>query len=346
MTLPEERQAIMSAIQEAVSAKARLRRVCQELGLSIRTYQRWKKDPKSKDKRPEAIRVAGNAMTEKEREEILTVCTSPEYRDLSPNVIVPLLAEKGAYIGSESTFYRILRKNNMLEHRQQSRPAQPRKKPEELIAQGPKQVWSWDITYMRSKIRGLFFYLYLHMDIWSKKIVGWSVEEKEDGQIAADVFAETCLRNDAEGVYLHSDNGAPMKSASMLSTLEWLGVIPSFSRPGVSDDNPFSESLFKTMKYRPGYPGSFDTIEEARAWISRFVEWYNREHRHSSIKYVTPEMKHSGQENEILNIRKEVYKKAKEKHPKRWSGKIRNWDAVQLVTLNPKSHQDGLKASA
>ncbi len=346
MTSVEERKNVLGLVQDTVDLGARLGKTCEVIGLSIRTYQRWRNADGGQDKRPDATRVAGNALTEPEREELLSVSTSSEYRDMSPNVIVPILAEKGSYLGSESSMYRILREKNMLDHRSDSRPPHKRAKPPELVATGPNQVWSWDITYLRTSIRGVFFYLYLHMDIWSKLIVGWSVEEKEDDDIAADVFAETCLRHDAECVNLHSDNGGPMKSASMMATLHYLGVIPSFSRPGVSDDNPFSESLFKTLKYRPGYPGSFRTMDEAREWMSDFVGWYNKEHRHSSIKYVTPESRHYGLDVEILKKRKEVYRQAKARHPERWSGETRNWDPIRSVTLNPKSHKDRLKACA
>ena len=346
MTLINDRICIVTAIEEAIGSGARLKEVCKHVGLSARTYQRWVGHATGKDGRPDSVHIASNALSKAEQDLAIAVCNSPGYCNMSPNVIVPVLAEKGVYIASEASIYRILKRAGMLTHRLESRPTHPRKKPEELIAFGPDEVWSWDITYIKTEIRGLFYYLYLHLDIWSKMIMGWSVEEYEDGDIAAGIFAQTCLKHGARGVRLHSDNGSPMKSANMLSTLGWLGVIPSFSRPSVSNDNPFSESLFKTMKYRPGYPGSFKTIEEARAWVCGFVEWYNKEHRHSAIRYVTPEERHYGRETEILNNRKEVYQEAAKRSPNRFVNGCRDWNPIQTVTLNPKSHQDRLKACA
>jgi putative transposase len=172
------------------------------------------------------------------------------------------------------------------------------------------------------------------MDVWSRKITGWSVELCEDGKIGADLMAALCKKYGIENLILHSDNGGPMKCGTMLATLQWLGVAPSFSRPGVSNDNPFSESLFKTMKYRPAYPSEFKTIEEARAWVAHFVSWYNTEHHHSGIRYVTPQERHSGADIVILEKRKETYRLAQMKRPDRWSRGTRNWNQITEVVLN------------
>lgn len=339
MTLPEVRKNILADIAEAVKSGALAKAACKVVGLSIRTHQRWVKDMDGQDKRPGTAHHPQNRLSDEEKESVIKVCTSPEYKDMAPNEIVPALAEKGQYIASESTFYRLLKKKDLLHHRRDSREPQKRNKPGELVATGPKQVWSWDITYLMTAVRGVYLYLYLFMDVWSRKIVGWSVEEKEDSVVASELAAETCLKNNAHGVYLHSDNGGPMKSGTMLATLQWLGVVPSFSRPHVSDDNPFSESLFKTMKYKPGYPETFATREEAEGWVRAFVYWYNEIHRHSGINYVTPSSRHSQDDMAILNTRKEVYQAAKERHPERWSGRVRNWTRPETVVLNPKSHQ-------
>ncbi len=163
--------------------------------------------------------------------------------------------------------------------------------------------------------------------------------EKESSALAADVMTDICHREKIkrEQVILHSDNGSPMKGATLLATLQQLGVVPSFSRPSVSNDNPYSESLFRTLKYRPDYPEKrFETLIIARQWVNRFVDWYNQEHLHSSIKFVTPEQRHHGDDKEVLAKRKEVYEKAKQKHPERWSGQIRNWDEIKEVYLNPE----------
>jgi putative transposase len=188
---------------------------------------------------------------------------------------------------------------------------------------------------------GIYFYLYLFLDIFSRKIVGWQVYEAESSELASEVMRDICVRENIapNQVVLHSDNGSPMKGATMLATLQTLGVVPSFSRPAVSNDNPFSESLFKTLKYRPTYPQRpFETILAARQWVSTFARWYNEEHRHSAIHFVTPAERHAGLDSALLCKRIEVYEAAKQKHPERWSGNTRNWQPIDIVHLNPGQH--------
>lgn len=278
-----------------------------------------------------------NSLTEKEKEEILSIVNSNRFKDMSPSQIVPALLDEGIYIASESAIYRLLRDNKMLEHRQKSR-VRSHSKPDELCATKPDQVWSWDITYLRSAVAGIFFYLYMVIDIFSRKIVGWEVHEVESSEHSSSLISRACEEYGVNRweLILHSDNGGPMKGATMLATLQKLGVVPSFSRPRVSDDNPYSESLFKTMKYRPEYPGKpFESIQAAREWVNEFVNWYNNEHYHSGINYVTPASKHELKDIEILAQRKEVLEKAKAKNPSRWSGSVRNCNHVKMVVLNP-----------
>jgi len=258
-------------VHEAVNSGARKIRCCKEIGLNIRTLERWESD-KIGDKRSLVKKTQKNKLSELERKRIIDVCCSDEYKDKSPNEIVPLLAEQGVYIASESTFYRVLNAKKLLKHRDETKPKQKRNKPEELKATGPNQVWSWDITYLLSSVKGRFFYLYLFMDIWSRKIVGWSVHENESSEHASETMKDICEDTNVQGVRLHSDNGKPMKGATMLATLQKLGVVPSFSRPHVSDDNPYSESLFKTLKYKTGYPENFESKSEAEDWIKSFVK--------------------------------------------------------------------------
>lgn len=339
MTSDESRKHISSALNEAIDAGVRRHMACSLVGLSTRTLLRWDMNPDSGDKRPLCIKQSEKAFSEEEKDAIVRVCTSDEYKDLTPNEIVPILAENGHYYGSESTMYRVLKERALLNHRSDCKPPSPRKAPEKLCATGPGQVLSWDITYMKTKVRGIFYYLYLFMDVYSRKIVGWAVETNEDGKIAADIITEICKNHGLSGIRLHSDNGGPMKCGTMLAMLQWLGVVPSFSRPGVSNDNPFSESLFKTMKYRPGYPSEFASIEEAREWVTRFVAWYNTEHRHSAIRYVTPDQRHYGHDDAILAVRTETYRQAKLRRPDRWSGATRNWNPIKEVMLNGKTEE-------
>ena len=203
-------------------------------------------------------------------------------------------------------------------------------------------MWSWDITYLKTTIAGRFFYLYMILDVWSRKIMAARVFPKECGQNSALLMVEALHQHrvDPEGLVLHSDNGGPMKGSTMLVTLQRLGVVPSFSRPGVSNDNPFSESLFRTMKYRPQYPSQpFASEQQAQDWVDAFVHWYNGEHLHSELRFVTPDDRHYGREAAILDKRKEVYLQAQQRTPYRWTGQIRNWEPIAIVQLNPERNR-------
>ena len=280
---------IRTLVAEAVSAGARRSKACQLLGISVRTLERW--GDEREDGRHGPKTAPGNKLSAAERQRILDVATSPEFRDESPKQIVPTLADRGIYIGSESTIYRTLHAANLQHRRGPARP--PRHRPREYIAERPWQVASWDITYLKSHVRGEFFYLYLVVDVWSRKILGWDVHAVESTELASSLLQrirdEVGHEVDLAGWVLHADNGGPIKGATMLATMQRLGVVPSFSRPNVSNDNPFSESLFRTMKYVPEYPRSgFASLEAARTWVAAFVQWYNFEHMHSGIGFVAP----------------------------------------------------------
>jgi len=329
---------IMGLVKEANRSGARLAKACEILEVSARMVERWKASESLEDGRKGPSKEPANKLTELERKRILKVVNSPEYRDLSPKQIVPKLADEGVYLASESTIYRLLHEKGQMVHRERSRPA-VHTRPKEHEATGPNQVWSWDITYLPSSIRGMFFYLYFVMDVWSRKIVGFEVHDEESMELSSEMIERICddMGIDKGQLVLHSDNGGPMKGATMLLTLQKLGVIPSFSRPHVSDDNPYSEALFRTLKYRPEYPGKpFETLEDAIAWVTGFVRWYNTEHLHSGVNFVTPDDRHFGCSEEILAKRKEVYEEARNKNPARWSRQTRNWDSVESVVLNPK----------
>lgn len=342
LIVKEQKIKMIEYIKQAVDSGARQSKACSILGISTRTLQRWHKAEDLNDKRLSAKKTPCNSLSEIEIANIIKTANKPEYANLTPAKIVPLLADVGVYIASESSFYRILKAAGQLTHRLKSKPKKNVKKPKALVASQPNQIYSWDITYLHSRIKGLYYYLYLVMDIYSRKIVGWQVYEHESSALAADLMIDIC---NAEGikpnqVVLHSDNGSPMKGVNMIATLQTLGIIPSFSRPSVSNDNPYSESLFRTLKYRPQYPTkAFDSLSAAREWVTNFVQWYNTEHLHSSIKYVTPEQRHTGKDIEILSKRNQVYLDAKQRHPERWSGAIRNWDHVQDVYLNPEKQK-------
>lgn len=331
---------ILALIDEAVRSGARQKRACQLLGLSARTVQRWRREG-GEDRRSGPRSTPANALSPGERRTVLEIANAPEHRDLSPHQIVPRLADEGVYLASESTFYRILRAEDQLAHRQRARPATHRR-PAEHRADGPEQVWSWDITYLKSPVRGQFYFLYLILDVWSRKIVGAAVHDRECSELATELFCDTCaeLDLDPEGLVFHADNGSPMKGSTLLATLQNLGVVPSFSRPSVRDDNPYSEALFRTVKYRPEFPdGPFASLEAARAWVEAFVAWYNTEHLHSALRFVTPDDRHFGRETEILERRRRVYDLARRQRPERWSRGTRNWEPVGTVTLNPRKEK-------
>lgn len=339
MTTLEERKQIIVLLDESITAGARQAKACDVLGLSERTLQRWQTgDAVRSDQRPLRDYQPPHKLTAIERAEVLVVANSDEFGHLPPSQIVPRLADQGSYLASESTFYRILREEKQLAHRRSERPAHIRTKPRAVCATAPNQLYSWDITYLPSHIRGQFFYLYLFVDIFSRKIVGWQVYEEENSALAGELLRDLCHREGIQSkqLILHSDNGSPMKGSTMLATLQQLGVMPSFSRPSVSNDNPYSESLFKTLKYRPEYPlKPFADVTEARQWVTELVTWYNHEHRHSAIRFVTPAQRHQGLDDKLLDNRKAVYEAARAKHPQRWSGSPRNWQKIQEVHLNP-----------
>ena len=349
MISSENRQMAIKLVDEAMEAGARQMKACQIMGIDPRSLRRWKNQQRlsreTADQRKVAAaqRIPANKLSEAEREQIIKTCNLPEYKSLPPSQIVPILADKGEYIGSESSFYRILRDADQLHRRGRAEQPKAHPKPKGFNATGPNQLWSWDITYLASSIRGIFYYLYLIEDVFSRKIVGWEIHESESAAHASQLIRKTCLAESIheEGLVLHSDNGSPMKGATMLATLQRLSVVPSFSRPSVSDDNPYSESLFRTLKYVPNYPDKpFESLEAAREWVHAFVTWYNESHRHSAIGFVTPVQRHSGEDVVILQARKALYELAKAQRPERWSGATRDWSRKNVVWLNPASDDE------
>lgn len=327
---------MLDLVDEALKRGASLEAACTRLGLTARTVQRWRRPSTAEDRRCGPRTSPGNRLTEVERQRILAVANSAEFQDMSPKQIVPALADRGQYVASESSFYRVLREEKQLAHRGRARAPVARPKAEH-VASRPNQVWSWDITYLRGPVKGTFLYLYLVVDVYSRRVMGRQVHTEESGEHAAALIhsaweAAGC----PEGLILHSDNGGPMKGATLLATLQWLGVAPSFSRPRVSDDNAFSEALFRTLKYRPSFPREpFSSVDDARAWVDRFIAWYNGQHRHSGIRFVTPDERHSGAESAVLANRHAVYQRARRRVPTRWSGGTRNWTPMGPVRLNP-----------
>ena len=340
----EDRQALAQGIDTAHLAGARLHLACEIAGIELRTLQRWKASDGlvAGDGRPQAVRpVPAHALSPAERAQVLRVANEPRFADVPPARIVPALADQGVYIASESTFSRVLREQGQNVRRGRAKAPRASRPPTTHIASGPREVWCWDMTYLPAVVLGRWFYLYLILDLYSRKIVGWEVHADDDADHACHLVRRTAL---AEGIaalrtkpVLHGDNGSTLKATTVLAMLNWLGVNPSYSRPRVSDDNAYAESLFRTAKYRPEFPAKgFQTLEEARQWAAAFVHWYNEEHHHSGIRYVSPAQRHDGRDQAILAARHALYQQARERNPARWSGNTRDWSHIGAVTLNPE----------
>jgi transposase InsO family protein len=355
MTDTQARVQYIGLVEEAMNAGARLCECCKIIGISERTVQRWKplgSDEVVSDQRPMVPREkAYNALSAEEEAKIIEVCNREAYASLPPSQIVPKLADKGEYIASESTIYRVLRRHNQLSHRGKARKLHQHKAPTTYTASAPNQVWTWDVTWLPSEVKGNFYYLFMVKDLYSRYGVNWEVHEHESGEFAAELIEKAVWReklgSQAKPV-LHNDNGSIMKSFTFRAKLQELGISQSFSRPRVSDDNAYIESMFRTLKYTPSFPSKgFKSLAEAQIWVEQFMQWYNHEHQHSGINFVTPAQRHHGQESEILAKRTEVYKQAKENHPERWSKDTRNWSVAGPVTLNPdKISTENLKKAA
>jgi putative transposase len=328
-----------------MAAGARARKVAALLGVGLTTLQRWRRqfagNGDGLDGRKGSHRLVSHRLSDEERQRILLTCSEPEFAALPPGQIVPVLADRGLYIGSERSFYRVLHAHGQAHRRGRARPPQDPRPVPRLRASGPNQVWSWDITYLPTSVRGVWFYLYLVIDVWSRKVVAWDVAERENPAIAADLVSRACLRERIskgrrQPLTLHADNGNAMRAATLERRLEELGVLRSFSRPRVSNDNPYSESLFRTAKYRPDYPRRpFASKDDACRWVSSFVDWYNHRHRHSGIKFVTPHQRHNGDAVEICRQRAVIYEQARQRNPRRWSRSTRCWHQPKVVWINP-----------
>jgi putative transposase len=344
MTRLEDRQTLVRDIEQACADGSRLAAACALAGIDARTLRRWQSGDglRQGDRRPDADRpMPSHALSEAERARIIAVANEPRFAATPAARIVPALADEGVYLASESSFHRVLRAHGQMNRRGRARLPRASGPAHTHIATRPGDVWCWDVTFLPASMQGRWFYLYLILDLYSRKIVGFEVHDTDSAEHAAHLARRTAL---AEGVHakparpvLHGDNGATLKATTVLAMLHWLGIKPSYSRPRVSDDNAFAEAVFRTAKYRPEFPlKGFADLQAARRWAARFVQWYNHEHRHSGIRYVTPAQRHAGQDGRLLAARHAVYQAARRRNPQRWSGQTRNWTPVGAVALNPE----------
>lgn len=348
ISLPD-RDAAVQLINEAVVSGARKARACGEIGIALRTLERWRRGGAlNADGRPTARRPAPpGKLSAEERAHVLALANSDRFASLPPTQIVPILADEGRYIASESSFYRILREENSQHHRGRARAPQSRPVPRHC-ATGPNQLYAWDITYLPGPIQGMFFFLYLMLDVYSRKIVAHEVHAAESAELAAGLIEQAVRReNVPHGVLVvHQDNGSPMKGSTYLAKLAELGIRPSYSRPGVSDDNAYAESLFRTCKYRPEFPGAFASLDAARAYMLAFTRWYNHEHKHRNLKFVSPAQRHGGEDAAIFARRTVVYEAARARNPARWSRTTRDWSLPKEVWLNRPAEECTLRQAA
>jgi len=295
-----------------------IRMACRVFGIPRATVYRLKKPPSKKEFK--ARQVCGDPLSAGERAIILGHLHSERFVDSSPvTVYHTLLDFDGIRLCSVRTMYRLLQKEG--ENNDRRHPGRRGKalKPE-LVAEGPNQLWSWDITQLRGPTRGVWFYLYVVLDVFSRRVVGWTLAFGESGELAKELIHQACLQEGIERgkLTLHSDRGAPMKSQNVVGLLSWLGVEKSLGRPSISNDNPYSESAFKTLKYCPAFPERFHSFEDAMAFLRGFFLHYNTRHFHSGICYLTPDAAHFGQAEQILEKRHQVELAFYHLHPERF----------------------------
>ncbi len=335
-----ERAAIVRAAVEELALVVGVAPACEAFGFTRSSFYRRRQPTVPQPPAETSQRRSPRGLTPEEKQTVRALLNSERFCDLSPRQVYATLLDEGEYYCSISTMYRILREHEEVQERrnQRSRPQYVRP---ELLATAPNQVWSWDITWLKGPHKWQHFYLYVILDVFSRYVTGWLLAEQESGQLAEQLIAETCRKQGSERdqLTLHADRGAPMTSQSVAQLLEDLGVAKSHSRPYTSDDNPFSESQFKTMKYRPDYPERFGGFGHAHDWARTFFAWYNHHHRHSGIGLMTPATVHFGQAEQLSAQRQQVLQAAYQAHPERFVNGLPSPPAVPAaVWINPPVH--------
>jgi putative transposase len=310
----------MNAVAE-LSPEIGVAAAARALGIPRATLYRWKTPSEGTGCAPRAPRRVPRRLTEEERVYVLTVLHSDEFADMAPAAIYATLLDRDTYLCSTRTMYRLLHDHDEVKERRDQRRHPKHAKPE-LVATAPNRVWSWDITKLPGPRRGIHYSLYVILDIFSRYVVAWTVAHGEDAVLAKDLIAQACLMQKIQPgqLTIHADRGSSMRSKPVACLLEDLEVARSHSRPRTSDDNPFSESQFKTLKYRPEFPERFGAIEDGRLFCRGFFDWYNRDHRHSGIAMLTPHVVHHGHANDVLEGRQNTLAQAYAAHPERFPG--------------------------
>jgi putative transposase len=325
----------MSAVTALVE-HAGLKRACEALGVPRSTLYRHRKPPTGGLRPPPPRSLPTRTLSAAERQQILEILHSPRFVDASPAEVCATLLDEGRYLCSERTMYRLLaRHDEVRERRNQLRHPHYRKP--ELVATAPNQVWSWDITKLRGPAKGIYYSLYVMLDIFSRYVVGWLLAERESELLARRLLSETVAKHPvAPGqLTLHADRGSSMIAKPLAQLLATLGISKSHSRPHTSNDNPFSESQFKTLKYHPQFPDRFGSPEDGQLFCRGFFGWYNFKHHHSGLAFLTPADVHFGRAPTILTQRAEVLRAAYTAHPERFRALPRPKQLLQAVWINP-----------
>jgi putative transposase len=327
----------MKAIALELSACIGLQRACQALGLARSSFYR---QPQSGTK----TAVSPKALALEEKLAVRDLLNSERFVDKAPRQVYAQLLDEGQYLCHWRSMYRILAEHGeVVERRRQAQ--RPLYTKPELLAQSPNQVWSWDITKLKTEQKWTSYALYTVLDIYSRYVVGWMLADREDAELAKELIKVTCHKQGIvpEQLTLHADNGSPMKAKTFSQLLVDLGILESHSRPYTSDDNPFSEAQFRTMKYHATYPTTFGSEETARTWLQDFFTWYNHEHYHSGLNLLTPASVHYGAAPAIQNQRQAVMNAAFARHPERFSlGMPQVKGAPDAVYINPPKHTENL----
>ena len=323
---------------EQLGAMVGLKSACMALGVNrAALYRRRTRQAEYVDAMKPLRPPPPLKLSAQERQTVVDLLHSERFVDASPHTIQAILLDEGRYHCSVRTLYRILAEEGELKERRALRRHPQYAKPE-LLATGPNQLWSWDITKLKGPVKWSYFYLYVILDVFSRYVVGWMVASRESATLAKTLISETCARQDVPlgQLTLHADRGSSMKSRAVALLLADLSITKTHSRPHVSNDNPFSEAQFKTLKYRPEFPQRFGSLEDSRAFCRPFFRWYNTEHRHSGIAFMTPQDVHYGRATQILETRSVTMDAAFEAHPKRFKDKRPVLKSLPMaVWINP-----------
>jgi putative transposase len=327
-------------ITASLAREVGVRTACCSLDVSRAGFYRWQ-HPREKE---HSCRLSPLALSFEERSEVLDLLHTDRFIDKAPREIYANLLDEKSYLCSVRTLYRILETEGELKERRRQ-VSRPHYTKPEILAKAPNEAWSWDITKLKGPVKWTYFYLYVILDIYSRYVVGWMVAHRETAVLARKLIAETCTKQmiQPDQLLIHADRGSSMTSKPVALLMADLGVTKSHSRPSVSNDNPYSEAQFKTMKYRPDFPERFGSIQDARAFCQTFFPWYNTEHYHSGLGLLTPGDVHYGRASGVIADRKDVLLAAYAKHPERFKGRIPKPASLpEAVWINkPSSGSDG-----